>query len=86
MTLAARPSGSDSRAAARCAAQAGSVPAIRPAAASTLRARWVNRENTCCPSGTRPPPSRATNRFWTACLDTPMLAPIWLHDAPIRRA
>ena len=29
---------------------------------------------------------RGTNRCWAACLLTPMLVPIWLQDAPERRA
>ena len=45
----------------------------------------VKRPKPC--SGSRVVGSaRGTNRFWAACLVTPMLLPMWVQDAPERRA
>ena len=54
--------------------------ASRPAAVITLAARGVNRDKSGL-SGAAP-----TKRFCAACLETPIAEPIWLHDAPERRA
>ena len=54
-------------------------------AATTWRARGVNRVNPCDASRSLSP-AFGTKRFWTACLVTPMLDPIWVHEAPDRRA
>ncbi len=88
MACAATPSGSDISPAARCSLAMPGAPPARArssAAASTLRARWVNREKSPKVAGILTGP-RGTKRCWAACLVTPILAPIWLQDAPERRA
>ena len=88
MALAAIPSGSASNPTATCSvpiAPAFAASASSSAAASTLRARRVNREKSPRPAVPLTGP-RGTKRCWAACLVTPMLAPIWLQDAPERRA
>ena len=88
MARAASPSGWDRSAAARWSLPITATSAARArssAAASTSRARWVNREKSPKPASILTGP-RGTNRCCAACLLTPMLAPIWLQDAPERRA
>ena len=88
MAFAASPSGSAISPAARWSVPITAASAARArssAAASTLRARVVNREKSPKPAVSLTGP-RGTKRCWAACLVTPMLAPIWLQDAPERRA
>ena len=78
----ASPSGSASSPRTRCSGRISALPAVRAsfwADTTALRARGVNRRKSC--GG-----SLGTNRFWTACLVTPMLRPMSVHDAPARRA
>ncbi len=56
------------------------------AATTARRARGVNREKPPLDSSCELSVSRGTNRFCTACLVTPMLRPISVHEAPDRRA
>jgi hypothetical protein len=51
------------------------------AVTTALRAASVKRPKSSWAAG-----SLATNRFCAACLVTPMLRPISVHDAPERRA
>ena len=81
-TCIATPSRLASSPSTRCASPISALPAARAsfcAATTMLRARGVNRVKSCAGSF-------ATNRFWTACLVTPMLRPMSVHDAPARRA
>ena len=66
------------------------LPAARAsfcAPTTTLRARGVNRLKPWLGSRSDGSPgSLGTKRFCAACLVTPMLRPISVHDAPERRA
>ena len=88
-TWRASPSGSVSRPSMRCAGATSALPAARAslwAATTTLRARAVNRPKPCAGRASRLALALGTNRFCAACLVTPMLRPMSVHDAPERRA
>ena len=55
------------------------------AATTALRARGVKRPKPWSGSSVVAS-ARGTNRFWAACLVTPMLLPMSVQDAPDRRA
>ena len=89
ITMPDTPSGSVTSPSTRWAGVMASWPELRAdswAATTTLRARGVKRLKPASPSDGLSAPGRGTNRFCTACLVTPMLEPIWVHDAPERRA